>query len=40
VKDQIDAVARGEDPLGVIRDPAKNVLIDLDVVHEPLGLYR
>ena len=23
-----------------MRDPAKNVLIELDVVHEPLGLYR
>ena len=40
VKEQIEAVQRGEDPIGVIRDPAKNVLIDLDVVHEPLGLYR
>lgn len=40
VREQIEAVQRGEDPLGVIRDPAKNVLIDLDVVHEPLGLYR
>jgi 5,5'-dehydrodivanillate O-demethylase len=40
IRDQIAAVQRGEDPLGVIRDPAKNVLIDLDVVHEPLGLHR
>ena len=40
IRDQIDVVQRGGDPIGVIRDPAKNVLIDLDVVHEPLGLYR
>jgi len=40
VRDQIEVVKRGEDPIGVIRDPAKNVMIDLDVVHEPLGLYR
>jgi 5,5'-dehydrodivanillate O-demethylase oxygenase subunit len=40
VREQIEAVERGEDPMGVIRDPKKNVLIDLDVVHEPLGLYR
>ena len=40
VRDQIEVVQRGEDPIGVIRDPAKNVMIDLDVVHEPLGLYR
>ena len=40
IRDQIEAVKRGEDPIGVIRDPAKNVRIDLDVVHEPLGLSR
>jgi 5,5'-dehydrodivanillate O-demethylase oxygenase subunit len=40
IREQIEAVERGEDPIGVIRDPAKNVSIDLDVVHEPLGLYR
>lgn len=40
IREQIDRVARGEDPIGVIRDPKKNVLIDLDVVHEPLGLFR
>jgi 5,5'-dehydrodivanillate O-demethylase len=40
IRDQIEVVKRGGDPIGVIRDPAKNVLIDLDVVHEPLGLYR
>lgn len=40
IREQIEAVKRGEDPIGVVRDPAKNVLIDLDVVHEPLGLYR
>lgn len=40
ISEQIEVVKRGQDPLGVIRDPAKNVMIDLDVVHEPLGLYR
>jgi len=40
VRDQIDIVAAGGDPLGVIRDAADNVMIDLDVVHEPFGLYR
>ena len=38
IREQIERVGRGEDPLGVIRDPAENVCIDLDVVHEPLGL--
>jgi 5,5'-dehydrodivanillate O-demethylase len=40
IREQIEVVQRGGDPLGVIRDPSKNVMIDLDVVHEPLGLYR
>jgi 5,5'-dehydrodivanillate O-demethylase len=40
IREQIERVQRGEDPLGVIRDPAQNVCIDLDVIHEPLGLYR
>jgi 5,5'-dehydrodivanillate O-demethylase oxygenase subunit len=40
VREQIEVVRNGGDPIGVIRDPAKNVRIDFDVVHEPLGLYR
>jgi 5,5'-dehydrodivanillate O-demethylase oxygenase subunit len=40
IREQIERVQRGEDPLGVIRDPAQNVCIDLDVIHEPLGLFR
>jgi 5,5'-dehydrodivanillate O-demethylase len=39
IREQIDVVKAGQDPLGVIRDPAKNVMIAFDVVHEPLGLY-
>lgn len=39
IRDQIEIVRNGGDPIGVIRDPAKNVLIDLDVIHEPFG-YR
>jgi 5,5'-dehydrodivanillate O-demethylase len=38
--EQIEIVKAGGDPMGVIRDPAQNVMIDLDVVHEPFGLYR
>ncbi len=40
VREQIEIVKAGGDPLGVIRDPAQNVMIDLDVIHEPFGLYR
>jgi hypothetical protein len=32
-------VQQGFDPLGVIRDPAKNQLIDLGVINERIGLY-
>jgi hypothetical protein len=32
-------VQQGFDPLGVIRDTAKNQLIDLGVINERIGLY-
>ena len=40
LKEQIDIVAKGGEPIGVIRDPGKNQIIDLDVYHEPFGLQR
>jgi 5,5'-dehydrodivanillate O-demethylase oxygenase subunit len=40
VREQIDVVQNGGDPLGVIRDPERNSNIDLDIVHEPFGIYR
>ena len=40
LKEQIDIVRDGGDPMGVIRDPAKNTVIDLDVYHEAFGLLR
>jgi len=40
LKEQIEIVRQGGDPLGLIRDPAKNTIIDLDVYHEPHGLMR
>jgi hypothetical protein len=39
LREQIHRVQRGLDPLGVIRDPAKNQLIDLGVINERIGLY-
>jgi 5,5'-dehydrodivanillate O-demethylase len=39
LREQIDVVRAGGDPLGTIRDPATND-IDFDLVHEPFGLYR
>jgi 5,5'-dehydrodivanillate O-demethylase oxygenase subunit len=37
--EQIERVQQGLDPLGVIRDPTNNDLIDLGVVNERIGLF-
>lgn len=37
--EQIEQVQQGLDPMGTIRDPAKNHLIDLGVFNERIGLY-
>jgi 5,5'-dehydrodivanillate O-demethylase len=39
LKEQIERVQRGLEPMGLIRDPAKNQLIDLGVINERIGLY-
>jgi 5,5'-dehydrodivanillate O-demethylase len=40
LKDQIEIVRNGGEPMGVIRDPAKNIIINLDVINERMGLFR
>jgi len=40
LKEQIELVQKGLDPLGVIRDPHKNRIIDLNVINERIGLHR
>jgi 5,5'-dehydrodivanillate O-demethylase oxygenase subunit len=40
LKEQIDIVQRGGEPLGVVRDPDKNKIIHFDVINERIGLYR
>jgi phenylpropionate dioxygenase-like ring-hydroxylating dioxygenase large terminal subunit len=40
LRGQIEIVRKGGDPIGVIRDPAKNKIIEFDVVNEMIGLYR
>jgi 5,5'-dehydrodivanillate O-demethylase len=37
---QIGVVQKGLDPIGVIRDPEKNRIIELNVINERIGLYR
>jgi 5,5'-dehydrodivanillate O-demethylase len=39
LREQIERVQQGLEPVGVIRDPAKNHLIDLGVFNERIGLY-
>ena len=36
---EIDRVRAALDPIGVIRDPAKNCCIDLGVINERIGLF-
>ena len=38
LREQIERVAQGFDPMGTIRDPKKNKLIDLGVINERIGL--
>ncbi|HZS63155.1 MAG TPA: aromatic ring-hydroxylating dioxygenase subunit alpha [Xanthobacteraceae bacterium] len=40
LQEQIEIVRQGGDPIGVIRDPAKNGIINIDVVNEVIGLRR
>ena len=40
VKDQIEIVAKGGEPMGIIRDPARNRIIAFDVINEMIGLTR
>ena len=38
VREQIDKVRKGAEPLGVIRDPRMNQIIEFDVINERIGL--
>jgi 5,5'-dehydrodivanillate O-demethylase oxygenase subunit len=38
LREQIERVQQGMDPLGIVRDPAKNVIIDLGVINERIGV--
>ncbi len=40
LKEQIENVKKGFDPIGMIRDPEKNQIIELNVINERIGLYR
>lgn len=40
LKEQIERVQKGLDPLGVIRNPQQNRIIELNVINERIGLHR
>lgn len=37
--EQIELVKRGGEPLGIVRDPDKNRIIEFNVINERIGLY-
>jgi 5,5'-dehydrodivanillate O-demethylase len=39
LKEQIENVQNGLDPMGMIRDPEKNRIIEFNVINERIGLY-
>jgi 5,5'-dehydrodivanillate O-demethylase len=39
LREQIERVQNGLEPIGIIRDPEKNQLIDLGVINERIGLF-
>jgi 5,5'-dehydrodivanillate O-demethylase len=39
LREQIEIARKGGDPLGVVRDAAKNQLIEFDVINERVGLF-
>jgi 5,5'-dehydrodivanillate O-demethylase len=39
LREQIEIVRRGGEPLGVVRDAGKNHLIEFDVINERVGLF-
>lgn len=39
LREQIEIVQKGGEPLGVVRDPGKNRLIEFNVINERIGLF-
>ena len=38
LKEQIERVQQGKEPLGIIRNPERNLIIEFDVINERIGL--
>jgi 5,5'-dehydrodivanillate O-demethylase len=39
LREQIELVRSGRDPIGIVRDPQKNRLIEFEVINERIGLF-
>jgi 5,5'-dehydrodivanillate O-demethylase len=39
LREQIEIVRQGGEPMGLVRDPEKNRIIELDVVNDRIGLH-
>lgn len=39
LREQIETVRKGGEPIGVVRDPVKNRVIEFDVINERVGLF-
>ena len=39
LREQIDIVRNGGEPLGVVRDAQKNRLIEFEVINERIGIF-
>jgi 5,5'-dehydrodivanillate O-demethylase oxygenase subunit len=39
LREQIDIVRKGGEPIGVVRDPEKNRIIEFEVINERVGLF-
>jgi 5,5'-dehydrodivanillate O-demethylase len=40
LREQIEIVRRGGEPMGLVRDPEKNRMIELEVVNDRIGLHE
>ena len=38
LKEQIERVDQGKDPLGIMRNPERNLIIEFDVINDRIGL--
>ena len=39
LKEQIELVQKGREPIGIVRDPTKNHIIEFDVTNDRIGLH-